>query len=350
MYGPMNVVGWSSQASCGLETLRIGVRMELRTYCAYNQTRESFLGLEVAAGDLSYKSLSCEGALTLRPNEGLWLRPFRGIPDSGVTAPVDLIYLDKECRVIDMAESFPVNRSGAGGQDADTLLVLPSHSIFSSDTQKGDQFVLCVPEEMPRRLERLCNSGREAPPAFGGNRDVRAAGESAHRQAAAVLDRCEEEDRHSETEDADLSTTRKGFFRSPRNWLQRILSPPAPVKERAPRKPAPSVAAYYWDGHGVPPTGHAIRDISSTGIYLLTEDRWYEGTLILMSLEDKGDVNPDGQNVLSVNARVVRSDGDGVGLQFLAARGEGSAGQQLPRLADQKDVAAFLDRIMSRSR
>ena len=69
-----------------------------------------------------------------------------------------------------------------------------------------------------------------------------------------------------------------------------------------------------------------------------------------MSLEDKGDVNPDGQNVLSVNARVVRSDGDGVGLQFLAARGEGSAGQQLPRLADQKDVAAFLDRIMSRSR
>lgn len=167
MYGPMNVVGWSSQASCGLETLRIGVRMELRTYCAYNQTRESFLGLEVAAGDLSYKSLSCEGALTLRPNEGLWLRPFRGIPDSGVTAPVDLIFLDKECRVIDMAESFPVNRSGAGGQDADTLLVLPSHSIFSSDTQKGDQFVLCVPEEMPRRLERLCDSGREAPPASG---------------------------------------------------------------------------------------------------------------------------------------------------------------------------------------
>jgi hypothetical protein len=31
--------------------------MELQRLCAYNQTRECFLGLEVAAADLSYAGL-----------------------------------------------------------------------------------------------------------------------------------------------------------------------------------------------------------------------------------------------------------------------------------------------------
>ena len=109
--------------------------MELRMYCAYNQTRECFLGLEVTAGDFSYKALGMEGALSLNPNEGLWLTPFRGLPDSGVTAPLDLIYLDKECRVVDLVESFPVLHKNPSRPIAESLLMLPAHSIASSETQ-----------------------------------------------------------------------------------------------------------------------------------------------------------------------------------------------------------------------
>jgi hypothetical protein len=42
-----------------------------------------------------------------RSGEGLWLNPFHGIPMTGLISPLDLIYLDEECRVIEAVESYP---------------------------------------------------------------------------------------------------------------------------------------------------------------------------------------------------------------------------------------------------
>jgi len=51
--------------------------MESRKLCAYNQTRECFLGLEVAATDLACADLKVLfKKLTLRSGEGLWMVPF----------------------------------------------------------------------------------------------------------------------------------------------------------------------------------------------------------------------------------------------------------------------------------
>ena len=56
--------------------------MELRRLCAYNQTRECFLGLEVAVADLSSADLKLLlEKLALKSGEGLWMAPFRGIPE-----------------------------------------------------------------------------------------------------------------------------------------------------------------------------------------------------------------------------------------------------------------------------
>src|SRR5208282_6858817 len=54
--------------------------MESQTICAYNQTRECFLGLKVKAGDLSSTHVS-ELMLEkpMKSGEGLWMKPFRGI-------------------------------------------------------------------------------------------------------------------------------------------------------------------------------------------------------------------------------------------------------------------------------
>ena len=85
--------------------------MESRNHCAYNQTRECFLGLEVAVANFSLSSLNDRIArLALKSGEGLWLTPFRGIPETELRVPLDLIYLDRDCRVIDMVESFPAFR------------------------------------------------------------------------------------------------------------------------------------------------------------------------------------------------------------------------------------------------
>src|ERR1700679_970025 len=85
-------------------------------------------------------------------------------------APLDLIYLDDECRVIDMAESFPTFQVSSSSPRPESVLALAAHSIYSSQTQPGDQLVLCVAEEMERQLERLTGARNEptATPAITG--------------------------------------------------------------------------------------------------------------------------------------------------------------------------------------
>ena len=91
-----------------------GGKMAPKTHCAYNQTRECFLGLQVTTADLPYGSVDKYlESLTLKSGEGLWLSPFRGIPVTDLHAPLDLIYLDGDCRVTETVESFPTFRASA---------------------------------------------------------------------------------------------------------------------------------------------------------------------------------------------------------------------------------------------
>src|SRR5580658_4056856 len=135
---------------------KAGGNMESRKLCAYNQTRECFLGLEVDGADLSLPKLKDRiASLALKSGEGLWLAPFRGLPEWGIRVPLDLLYLDQDCRVIDVVESYPVFRANASTPQPASVLALPTHSIYSSQTQAGDQLVLCVADEMQQRLEKF---------------------------------------------------------------------------------------------------------------------------------------------------------------------------------------------------
>ncbi|MGD1059644.1 MAG: DUF192 domain-containing protein, partial [Solirubrobacteraceae bacterium] len=80
--------------------------MERRTYCVYNQTRETFLSLAVTAADTSFARLKgLIGRLRLGSDEGVWLVPSRGVHTLGVMVPLDLIYLDGNLQVIHLEES-----------------------------------------------------------------------------------------------------------------------------------------------------------------------------------------------------------------------------------------------------
>src|ERR1700677_3812892 len=143
---------------------KAGGNMESRKLCAYNQTRECFLGLEVDGADLSLAKLKDRiASLTLKSGEGLWLSPFRGLPEWGIRVPLDLLYLDKDGRVIDVVESYPVFRANAATPQPASVLALPTHSIYSSQTQAGDQLVLCAAEEMQQRLDRFANPVSSTP-------------------------------------------------------------------------------------------------------------------------------------------------------------------------------------------
>jgi uncharacterized membrane protein (UPF0127 family) len=127
--------------------------MKRKAYCVYNQTRECFLSLDVKVADTIFSRLrGLIGRLKLRSDEGLWVVPSRGVHTLGLLFPLDLIYLDEHYRVIHLVEYFPAFRIGPLKTKAESVLQLPTHTIYSSQTQAGDQLVICVVEEMEHRL------------------------------------------------------------------------------------------------------------------------------------------------------------------------------------------------------
>ena len=129
--------------------------MKRRTYCVYNQTRECFLSLNVTAADTIFSRLrGLIGRLKLRSDEGIWVVPSRGVHTLGLLFPLDLIYLDEHYRVIHLVEYFPSFRIAPLKTQAESVLELPTHTIYSSQTQPGDELVICVAEEMESRLKK----------------------------------------------------------------------------------------------------------------------------------------------------------------------------------------------------
>jgi hypothetical protein len=317
--------------------------MESRAHCAYNQTRECFLGLEVRAADLPSAGIGeLMSARPLKSGEGVWLTPFRGIPAASVPAPLDLIYLDDDCRVIETVESFPTFQVSSSSPRPKSVLALPAHSIYSSQTQAGDQLVLCVAEEMERRLEKLENPRNEQTPAavIAGAALLREQPLWSGGPGVLEVDNRKEPGAAAETHLMDLAPPTKRSGKQPRNWFERWWSPDP---RRAPRMPGNGLAAYYWNGDA--PTAHGIRDISSTGLYIVTEERWYPGTLVLMTLQRTDCGEELAERAIAVNSRAVRWGPDGVGLQFVLSDERIGRDGKLPLLdaVGRKELERFLD-------
>jgi len=98
-----------------------------------------------------------------------------------------------------------------------------------------------------------------------------------------------------------------------RNWLQRLLLGDPPEPRSSPRVTIAGLIAYFFTGGT--PVPHEVRDISTTGLYIVTGERWYLGTVIRLTLTDRH--NPTTDRSITVNARVARCGLDGVGFEFL---------------------------------
>lgn len=255
--------------------------MEKQQYCVYNQTSECFLSLGVNLGDNTFarlKGLLGKGSLGF--DEGSWIAPAKGFATLGVFSSRDLVYLDGDHKVVDVLESFPTLRVAPVRTEAASLLALPERTIYSSQTQPGNQLVICVAEEMEFRLRTLPH------PAFD------------ERLPARV----------PETEltpktwlPAGLTTDRRGAFR--KRW--------------------PRLVAF--GDHGEALTVHGVRDISATGMYLMTEERWPLGAEVRMSLQRTDGLDERAANPITVQLRVSRWGADGVGLEFMQQDTEESA-------------------------
>jgi hypothetical protein len=138
------------------------------------------------------------------------------------------------------------------------------------------------------------------------------------------------------------------YIKPPTNWLKRWWSPDprtAPDQRSAPRESLPGLAAYYWTGAA--PKAHSIKDISSAGLYVITEERWYPGTLILVTLQADGDGAESAEHSVSVHSRAVRWGNDGVGLQFIPQDAPAVRNGLNPLVngANQRELEQFLERL-----
>jgi uncharacterized membrane protein (UPF0127 family) len=124
-----------------------------RRYCVFNKTRESFLSLGIAPADSHFSRLrGLVGKFRLKSDEGIWVIPSHGVHTIGVLFAIDLIYLDSDYRVIHLIESFGTFRIGPIRANCASVLELPTRTIYSSQTQVGDELLVCSPEGMEEYL------------------------------------------------------------------------------------------------------------------------------------------------------------------------------------------------------
>jgi len=365
--------------------------------CAYNQTRERFISVEVDAGDFAPAVLNTRlPSLTSGCGTALWIVPFRGISTTSVRFPIDLVFLDERGVVLYTVDSFPISAVPTSGTAPASVLALPAQSITSTGTSRGDQLLLYPSEEMKLRLQQLAKAKAEKEAQQAEEARTGATNQTGQKPANVLpFDRARSAPAGEKTPSAANPASSVGAtppvhaapievappmvqppaepipapapaaapqpaapepkpgqpwasrYKTPKGWLGRLLASDPADPRRAPRVPIPWLAVYFFTGGK--PVAYAVRDVSVSGLYVLTEERWYPGTVLRVTLTDGRHPSPD--RSLTAHAIVMRSGNDGVGLQFVLnddMRSGRSPGidQQVPGV-DKEQVELFLRRIQS---
>jgi len=103
----------------------------------YNANTGELLGDRVAlAATLVARVRGLIGRRRLETGEGLWLVPCSAIHMVGVRFPIDVLFLDRELRVLKVVHELPPNRL-AGQKGACTALELPAGTLARTGTRSG---------------------------------------------------------------------------------------------------------------------------------------------------------------------------------------------------------------------
>ena len=135
------------------------------------------------------------------------------------------------------------------------------------------------------------------------------------------------------------------------NVVKRWLFQDNAQSHRAPRVMKPEILVHYWDGAA--PDGRRLRDISETGVYVITDERWYPGTVVRMTLTDQRE--PTVERSFTANAVVMRWGNDGVGFHFVfhdtkgRRRGKLSFQERVIGIADPDSFKGFLGTLRGQS-
>jgi len=113
------------------------------TFYVFNKSKETFLAYRVKVADsILTRLVGLLGRRSLDPDSGLWIFPSRGIHTMGMVFDIDVVFLDKDLRVVAVREVVhPFSITGLY-LNAESALELPAHTIFKSRTEVGDELVV----------------------------------------------------------------------------------------------------------------------------------------------------------------------------------------------------------------
>jgi hypothetical protein len=277
-------------------------------YCVYNQTHERFVATDVQAADASPGGAEARlRAMEQGAGTGLWILPYQGISATSIRFPVDLVFLDNDCVVLATVESFPLASLPDSSASVVSVLALPEETVAKGEMRTGDQLIISDPEAMKQQLQRMKEAKAGAPiePAPVKTKIAAAVkAEIAGRKEAGA-----EKLAASPPIEPDAWKKRLGN----RSWLTNLLLGDPADPRTALREELPGLIAYFFTGGT--PVAQEVRDISVTGIYILTNEGWYPGTVVRITLTDRD--HPTPARTITVNAKAMRKGRDGVGLEFV---------------------------------
>lgn len=347
-------------------------------YCVYNQTRERFVATDVEGVHASTGGTGARiGALEPGARTGLWILPYREISPTSIRFPVDLVFLNSACVVLDLVESFPLASVPVSVASALSVLAFPSDALDKGELRAGDQLIICRPEEMKQHLQRMKEAKAGPSGSLGPFLEQFAITPAEAPSGSATVERSEsvvdqgpaapiefapidaapvkaksaggeeagpEEPGRPPTIESESWKKRLGL--GPRNWFTNLLLGDPVDPRNASRELLPGLIAYYFTGGN--PVAQEVRDISTTGIYIITNERWYPGTVVRVTLTDRDHPTPD--RTLTVNAQAIRWGKDGVGLELVLEKEnqpDTAISQAMERTlgVDPARVEAFLENL-----
>lgn len=114
-----------------------------REVFVYNKSKETFLSFRVRVADSVLSRLvGLLGRKSLKPDGGVWIVPANSIHTIGMLFSFDLVMIDRDFRVVNVKEMVRPFRVVWPKLRAESVLELPTHTIFRSRTQVGDQLVI----------------------------------------------------------------------------------------------------------------------------------------------------------------------------------------------------------------
>jgi uncharacterized membrane protein (UPF0127 family) len=112
-----------------------------------NLTKNTWLATKVRKADSFLTRLV--GLLKRRklgPEEALWIIPSKGVHTMGMRFPIDVVFVDKESKVVSVIPDLSPYRATGIYLSAHSVLELPSGTIKKSRTEVGDQLDISLVE------------------------------------------------------------------------------------------------------------------------------------------------------------------------------------------------------------